>query len=638
MRAQAVAIVGLAGALAQDLGHGPAGEVPQPLGFHRVRHPQGVGALRSPCPRLLGDKIRKNLEDLREIRVVGRQQRKSPAAAGDQQTRVDRHRLRGHPRDREKPEGVVALDVQSPGLEHPLEGLPDQRLGQGVVEVEDEKPAGGLQDAAGLDAGKVRDQFAGLVDDALDRPEEVPVGRNALDHDRGSGGAGVVHEQVHLVGHEAVARRGRREGELQHRRVRRLLEIVEVREDTLLDLAEVPAHLLLRVALGNDRNERLDQLGGETAHRGFDVVPDLVGDLLLGLDELPGQPLDLLAAVGEQLLALRGERLELLGALDRLAVLLERDEDQLPLTGQLHEHGLLPRLLLESVEELLDLTIEGRSDLLLLALEALLLERLGNAAQQLADEVVHLLAQPPPVPRRNLQNEGAVRVLEVVDVEDVRRRRQAPGFTEDKSADAFLAPRTLEPRKKDVVARRAQPDPQAQSGESAGAAELAGLADEFGGCFKPETARVDRRGQLLRNKGLRGGCRIAHGRLPFIGRSMRRIPSRRVTVMRSSSTGPGSSTLRLNAPDQRSRRRRREAASSRTISRRPCNVSVRPVTVMTRSSLCTPGMSISMTYSPDSSIRSSEGSQRADAEPGERPKPSTWLNRVSTSARSAGSR
>jgi len=145
----------------------------------------------------------------------------------------------------------------------------------------------------------------------------------------------------------------------------------------LLNLAEVTPHRLLRMGRRDCRDQGLDQFGGEAAHGGLDVVADVAGDLLLSFDELPCEPLDLLAAIRQQLLALFGERLVLLRALDRIAVLLERYEGQIPLFDHPYEHAFLSDLLLEMLEEFLDLAVEGRGDLRLLALEALFLSASG---------------------------------------------------------------------------------------------------------------------------------------------------------------------------------------------------------------------------------------------------------------------
>ena len=279
----------------------------------------------------------------------------------------------------------------------------------------------------------------------------------------------------------------------------------------LLNLAEVTPHRLLRMGRRDRRDQRFDQFGGEAAHGGLDVVADVAGDLLLSLDELPREPLDLLAAVRQQLLALVGERLELLRALDRLAVLLERYEHQLPLFDHPHENALLADRLLEALEEFLDLTVEVRGDLCLLALEALLLERLGDASPQRRDKVVHLLTQMPPLPRRHREHERAVGIVEVVDVEDVRGRRQRAGLAADQVANPLLAAPPLQTREKDVVTRRAQPDAQPHRGERPLGPELAAFALEFGGGFESQLPRLDRRGQLLRSQGRRRGRRIAHG-------------------------------------------------------------------------------------------------------------------------------
>src|SRR5205823_3266249 len=140
-----------------------------------------------------------DLEQSVEVGVGAAEEVEQVQAADDDHLDVERDRLRLQGGGAEWDVEVERVDLHAATLEGALQLLPDLRLLDGVVEVEDGDAAVGPQETTALDLREVGEDLAGHADGALDEAEQVLVGRHLLHDHRRPLAVAVVDDDVDLV-------------------------------------------------------------------------------------------------------------------------------------------------------------------------------------------------------------------------------------------------------------------------------------------------------------------------------------------------------------------------------------------------------------------------------------------------------
>ena len=251
--------------------------------------------------------VRSHFEKAAEFDVVMAQQVIQPAFADEDDPRIQRDRLRLQCGGADKAQGLARrLDTHLPGKQGLLERLPDEWPAQHTARIQNEVAAGCLQQCAAAHQAEVRHQCPHfrLV---LDAPDDVRIAGVGLVNDRRLVGICVVDDKVYFI--LAVELHGIR-AEERHRRGLRLLEVLRVPDDVVLDFVKVGGDsrhrlvLLLQVGeLHADRvfgnllvkrfhlfavrlaefRHHLDallQLIAEVFDRGFDFLALILGQLV----------------------------------------------------------------------------------------------------------------------------------------------------------------------------------------------------------------------------------------------------------------------------------------------------------------------------------------------------------------------
>ena len=389
--------------------------------------------------------IRLHLERLPEIGIVVVQEPVDVLVADHADLDAAGNRLGLEDGGREHEDRVVGLDFQDAVAEGSLERRPDARLLQHILGVQDDVAAVRADKGARLDPHVVCAPLPRAIHRLLDRAEEVLVAGGRLVDDGRPLCRRVVDQEVHSVLEERIGGLG---PGLSRGLILLAPEPVEPQEDPLLQLVEEntdrimgerPAHLHQRVVDDGQNQVHVQLL--ETA-LGFLVrIVDLLEDALHRLGEGVVPLLDF-PELGRRVLALGDKVLELLDlhrvarddgheARTRDRPHLDLDENEVLLLDLLLEgldHGLLP--LAVSLDEGLSL-----------ARVLVGLEDRGDTPLQPFDVLLHGLAEPRALTGRQDEEPGAVRVLEVVDVDEVRRRGPLAGADLEKTVDRRVAAR-----------------------------------------------------------------------------------------------------------------------------------------------------------------------------------------------------
>ena len=331
---------------------------------------------------------------------------------------IDRFRHQRHRRNRRKRHARL-LDLQAAAAQEAPQLFPHQRIGQHVAQMQHQKPAVRLQQAAGADARKIGHQHVvlGLVFDAAEQRAEQRV---VLDDHRRAGQAAVVHHQV-----DAVTR--------QHALQRFLLAFHRpsplwnssrlsntswaIASSQALSLA---ASLICFFKPGADRlhfalQQRLHHLPPQRRQRFvhrtlqrlgfFDVAGDLGTQFLLG-------PLHLGAAGFRQCQHL------VLG--QRLPLLADEGEHHAPLVAVQRKAARLGKRRQLGIV-LCHFVLPGFLDALALDLVILSFQPLRNFALQGFHRLRQQLAQQPPLAGRQAQRQRPLRRIEVVEIAEIGR-------------------------------------------------------------------------------------------------------------------------------------------------------------------------------------------------------------------------
>lgn len=278
--------------------------------------------------------------------------------------------------------------------------------------------------------------------------DEVLIGGMILGHDRRAVGPAVVHHDVDAVAQESRAVGARRPRLLSG--LRRAAEIVHVLYDVhphavqVLHDARHRGVLVLQLV-----DEMLDgeqrHLPIERLHPGAQLAPPAhhgaYQRLELVLQGFDGRAQPLLFGVGQPLVVFRAYH---------LAVLHRREGEACRRAQQ--PHALGRRFLAECVERFLVPLGELSFDLRGARPVLVALEQRRYRVLQLLHELLHVVAQPRSVPRRQRHRDRPVRLGEVVEVDPVgrdARGRRARG-EECVHERALAAPRR--PHHEEVVA------------------------------------------------------------------------------------------------------------------------------------------------------------------------------------------
>ena len=398
---------------------------PQPLAARGVGDHAGVARRVAVVTRHLFVEVRGHLEKLGEVRVGPAQQVVDHRVAQQDHLDVEGDGL-GLQCDRVgEAQGLgEPLDADLVGLERALDLLPDDGLHEQLARVhQQETPVGGVQRAR-LDEAEIGGESA-EPGHLLNAPDDVAVGGQVFVDHGGALPPPVVDDDVHLVAAEGglpsllapgqpARLRRRRPGGVELFGV--LLEVRAHLLDVVHDLGQVVVVLA----------QLLDEQGHRVAHHLLVEAAHPLAPLALPLGRLLENLLQLLLQLGDVRAHLR---LGLLGPLAKgfrahhLALGGGRQGE--PRGGADQAHAARLGVLLQLVERgflaLAELRLKGLgSGLVLLALESR-----GNGRAQLADELLHVGAEPAAPAGRQLERARLVGLLEVVDVAPVGRRRHS---------------------------------------------------------------------------------------------------------------------------------------------------------------------------------------------------------------------
>jgi hypothetical protein len=352
------------------------------------------------------------------------------------------------------------FDAHLAVLDHALERLPHREVHEHIVGVDHQKPAVGPDARAGTDHGEVGQQGAELGA-PLHAPEHVVVGGVGLDDHRSAREIRVVDQDVDPILQVGIRRRLQLDRGARGRflLLRVLAEIVQVRQDVVLDLVQVGGHVREAAELLADS---LDARAHHVhPHAPVELV-DLLAALAVDVAHLAQESVDVLLQLGaaplDLLLGRFVENLVLLGG-DRLAVddRHERDADLGELDGKSQGAGLLGQLVEEALLALLILLDQGVHA----ALVFLALEGLGDFGLQVFDQVVHLVLEHARLARRQAEGQRAVGVAEVVDVAPVVGGRHRRSDVVEEPLDHRGLAGAGQAAHVDVVARRRDVEPEA---------------------------------------------------------------------------------------------------------------------------------------------------------------------------------
>ena len=196
--------------------------------------------MRGGCAvgRHRGPHLSLHLEQVRKVRIVKIQHVVEVRAAEHHDLVVNLDRLGLQSAHREKRERLERLQRHAARLEAALERFPDARLDDRILEIEDQEAAVRFQKRSADDAREVGARPPQRIDPALDRAEQVAIGRRVLEHHRRAARGRVVDHHVDLVVEPSRAVR-RAPAAADPARRRLLAEAIEVAEHVLRDLVEV---------------------------------------------------------------------------------------------------------------------------------------------------------------------------------------------------------------------------------------------------------------------------------------------------------------------------------------------------------------------------------------------------------------
>ena len=299
-RDQAVAAAGGAGAVLGDGGEAGRRERAQLLGLGQPREVVGVAR---EVPRLDRDRrveLGVDLEDLRELRVLGGQLLVHAGLADQHDLEVERDRLGLQRADLRARRLVELADLQAAALQRALELRPHARLAQDVEAAQHQVTAVGAQQRAG---GDVDGAGARAVGRRRDRAEQVAERRVRLQHD----GARVVERRLDDAGVElAEPRRGRRLGRGLfavlvavavggYPLVEVALEVLAGGVEPVGDLGLVPAALELLLVQADDLPSELPVHRPQLLEQARVLIAHAVVDLVEAFDQLLAVPQQLVA-------------------------------------------------------------------------------------------------------------------------------------------------------------------------------------------------------------------------------------------------------------------------------------------------------------------------------------------------------
>ena len=348
--------------------------------------------------------------------------------------------------------GVLDLDL--PVFQAALQGLVGKEPAQQVQGLQDEVAAVGPVQGPGPDQGEVGHQGAELGP-AFHRPEQVGVGGVVLHDHRGALGLGVVHEDVHLVLGKGRLRHGKGKGALG---AGPALQVVDIFQDVFLDVFEIVHHLgqvlvffpqVLHVMAHHVEGHVLVQL-----FLLFLVLLFHLADLADGLVHL-GVELGGLLAQRLPLLVVQGLEFFFAQGLAFLA-----GENHQAGGGNVEDKTFFPRLGVQFLEDLVAFLGEAVHQGFPAAGVVFALEDLGDLHLQVGDELLHVGLQEPAFAGGQAQALGLLRVLEIVDVDIIRRRGLGGGQLLHVGHDGFGLPGPGRPGHEDVVFQVL--DPQAE--------------------------------------------------------------------------------------------------------------------------------------------------------------------------------
>ena len=353
----------------------------------------------------------------------------------------------------------VVLEPRGAGLEGAHEALPGSRVLHEIVHVQDEEPAVGAVDAAGRDEGEVRDQGAELAF-ALDAAQEV--GRSGVIlYDNGRAlRFGVVHEDVAPVaGAHRVPRGLRLPGILASVRLGLGIglpadEGIRIFEDVLPEILEEAGERGAVRDLLHALAQRLEHGVEHGAHGRFLenllLVHVSLFHLCEGVYEAGHMLRHSLAPVLQGDADTRVETLEVV--LGHAAPLHERIERHVSGLVDVEAEALVLGHVVHAVDELGALDLVVGQKLLTLFREALAREAAVHVPVNVPDAFLHGLAEAASLSRGKRDERRAVRGLEVVDVDEIRRRGGFPGHGPQVLGEHVLAPEIGVAREVDVEA------------------------------------------------------------------------------------------------------------------------------------------------------------------------------------------
>ncbi|MNQ53478.1 hypothetical protein D3C85_675170 [compost metagenome] len=409
---------------------------------HAFFHGAGLHQLGELFQALVGQgnvlvEVDQHAEHFLEVRIVILQRVIQLARADDDDLDLqgDDLRIEGHGGDAAEV-AERRLHLQLARMQGALERIPDEGLAEHLLRFENQEAAVGPVQGAGaqLAVAGVERALIGVVFDAA---EQVVVGRMRLEH-HGRTALGVMADH-------------------QGRAVLLLEQLTGLRIglfhlDQLVDhgLQQVDLHRLqvgadagiFRVLFRQRRQQRLQR----HCDGFFIELAQLVARLALPLRQAGQFFVESFFQGGDievEALALGFRQLGELGFVQRLALEHRGEGDVAAVAVQ--RHVLFQGQLLDHIERLVVALVEGAVDGALLLLIGRVLEYRREGRQQVVDQQVDVGDERPGTARRQLQRARFARLVEVIDVDVVRRGRQTLGlglevaFDEREAAGAGLA-------------------------------------------------------------------------------------------------------------------------------------------------------------------------------------------------------
>ena len=434
---EALLVVAEVGTEVHEPGHGRPVEGRQPLEIHDAAYGAKVVAHAGGASRHAVGHLGLDAEELGKA-LVGVEQAFVDVFVADEhdlELKLDRgglEALGAHGRVRQV---LVVLEPGDAGLEGAQQAFPGCRVVQEIVHVEHQEAAVGAVEAAGLDEREVRDQGAELGF-ALDAAEQVGRRRVVLHDDGGALEALVVHEEVHAAPRPDVGPVRRHLGLACGSGILGRGKIAPLVQEGVGVLQEVFAQILevgfkrrrlagLEAALGNGLEHGVEH----GCHDAALEVLLLAGVAFLHLGQLVHEARHVLGhgfgAVLEGKAQAGVETFELVfGDAPALDQGIEGDA-----AGVVHVdvEALVLGHAVHAVEQLGALVLVGFEQLLALLDEALPAHAALQSGADLLDAVLHGLAELRALAGGEGHEHGAVGILEVVDVDQIRGRGRLLG-------------------------------------------------------------------------------------------------------------------------------------------------------------------------------------------------------------------